>query len=72
MSVNMKRNMNAPLTFFDLDSLVLQQFPKLLDFFLQFANQFSIRIFINNSFANNLFGSVGISVIEMLVIRSPL
>lgn len=51
----------AQLTLFNFDAFVLQQLAKLLNLFLKLTDEFSVGILIDDGFANNLLGSVGIS-----------
>lgn len=49
-------------TFLNFDSFSLEQFSKFLDFLLKFTDKLSICVFIDNSFAYNLFSTISVSV----------
>lgn len=59
------------ITFFDLNSFILQQFTKLLNFFLKLANEFCIRVLIDDGFAHDLFRSVSISDRDQRLLLAP-
>jgi hypothetical protein len=54
-------NNSFEITFFDLDAFVLQQFPELLNLLLEFSDELRVGILIDDGFADNLLGSVGVS-----------
>jgi hypothetical protein len=49
------------ITFFDLDAFVLQQLPKLLNLLFEFSDEFRVGILVDDSLADNLLGSIGVS-----------
>lgn len=53
------------LTFLHINAFSLKQLPEFEDLFLELSYEFSIRIFIDHGFADNLLSSVGVSVTEM-------
>ena len=56
------------LTLLNLDTLLLQQIPQSKDFFLKLSNQFGVCILIDNSLTNNLFCTIRIPGILLLVL----
>ena len=61
-------NIIMQLTLLNFDTLLLQQIPQSKDFFLKLSNQFGVCILIDNSLANNLFCTIRIPGILLLVL----
>lgn len=53
--------MIALVTFLNFDSLGLEKFAQFLNLLFELSNELRVGVFIDNSFAYNGFGTIGIS-----------
>lgn len=53
------------LTLFDVDAFDPQEFSEARDLFFELADQFGVGVFVDNGFADDLFGSISVPFIEI-------